>query len=98
MRPVIALALALTVTLAAQSPTQPILGFKDPAKQRALEGKLDAQLNRDNLRNWMKRLSARPHHVGSPYGKEHGEYMAALFKSAGFKTSIERSAVHYSTW
>src|SRR5687768_3355905 len=97
MRPVIALALALTVTLAAQSPTQPILGFKDPAKQRALEGKLDAQLNRDNLRNWMKRLSARPHHVGSPYGKENADFMASLFKSWGYETTIERFDVLFPT-
>ncbi len=97
MRRAIALALALTATLAAQSPTQPILGLKDPAKQRALEAKFDAQLNRDNLRNWMKRLSARPHHVGSPYGKENAEFMAGLFKSWGYETAIERFDVLFPT-
>src|SRR5687768_17106159 len=97
MRHVIGLALALTATLAAQSPTQPILGFKDPAKQRAIEAKFDAQLNRDNLRNWMKRLSARPHHVGSPYGKENAEFMASLFKSWGYETTIERFDVLFPT-
>ena len=32
----------------------------------------------------MKRLSARPHHVGSPYGKENAEFMAGLFRSWGY--------------
>ena len=97
MRRPIALALALTATLSAQSPTQPILGFKDPAKQRALEAQFDAKLNRDNLRNWMKRMAARPHHVGSPYGKENAEFMAALFKSWGYETQLERFDVLFPT-
>src|SRR5688572_28706260 len=91
MRSAIALLLAIT---AAQAP---ILGFKDPAKQHAIEAKFDAQLNRDNLRNWMKRLSARPHHVGSPYGKENAEFMASLFKSWGYETAIERFDVLFPT-
>lgn len=92
MRSLIALALAATVSAQA-----PMLGFKDPAKQHALEAKFDAQLNRDNLRNWMKRLTARPHHVGSPYGRENVELMASLFKSWGYETSIERFDVLFPT-
>jgi len=93
----IAFALALTATLSAQSPTPPILGFSDPARQRALEAQFDAKLNRDNLRGWMKRLSARPHHVGSAYGRENAEFMAALFKSWGYDTAIERYDVLFPT-
>jgi N-acetylated-alpha-linked acidic dipeptidase len=74
-----------------------ILGFTDPAKQRALEAQFDAKLNRDNLRAWMQRLSARPHHVGSPYGKESAEYIASLFKSWGYDTAIERFDVLFPT-
>ena len=97
MRRPIALALLLTATLSAQSPTQSIHGFRDPERQRALEAQFDAKLSRDNLRNWMKRLSARPHHVGSPYGKENAEFMAALFKSWGYETQIERFDVLFPT-
>ena len=97
MRRVIALALALTATVSAQSPAQPILGFKDPAKQRALEAQFDAKLNRDNLREWMKRMTARPHHVGSPYAKENAEFMAALFRSWGYETQLERFDVLFPT-
>ena len=97
MRRSIALALALAATLSAQSPQPPILGIEDPAKQRALEAQFDAKLNRDNLRSWMKRLSARPHHVGSPYAKENVEFMASLFRSWGYETTVERFDVLFPT-
>ncbi len=98
MRRATALALLLTTTaLFAQPAPPPIFGFKDSAKQHALEKQFDAKLNRDNLRNWMKRLTARPHHLGSPYGKANAEFIASLFKSWGYETSIERFDVLFPT-
>lgn len=98
MRRLIAAALLLTTTtLTAQTATPPICGFADPAKQHALERQFDAKLSRDNLRNWMKRMTARPHHLGSPYGKENAEFMAALFKSWGYETAIEQFDVLFPT-
>lgn len=93
----VALVLALAAAVHAQTPAQPILGFKDPAKQHALEAQFDAKLNRENLRTWMKRLTARPHHVGSPVSKEKAEYIASLFKSWGYETNIERFDVLFPT-
>ena len=56
----------------------PLLGFPgDRAReQRELEARFDAELRADNLRDWMERLSARPHHVGSPFGMEVAEFLA----------------------
>ncbi|MGH7595730.1 MAG: M28 family metallopeptidase [bacterium] len=71
---------------------------KDHAsKPRALETQFDSYMNRDNLRNWMKRLSARPHHVGSAYGKENAEFITAQFKSWGYETEIETFHVLFPT-
>jgi N-acetylated-alpha-linked acidic dipeptidase len=83
----------------AKAQDQPLLGFsRDHATQeRALEARFDAQLNRDNLREWMKRLSARPHHLGSPYGKENAEFIAAQFRSWGYQTEIEQFEVLFPT-
>ncbi len=67
------------------------------SNHRTLEAQFDSHLNRDNLRNWMKRLSARPHHVGSAYGKENAEFMAAQFKSWGYETEIETFHVLFPT-
>ncbi|HEX6099010.1 MAG TPA: M28 family metallopeptidase [Thermoanaerobaculia bacterium] len=86
-----------TIILTAQPAPQPIFGFRDPAKQHALERQFDAKLNRDNLRTWMKRMTARPHHLGSVYGKENAEFMAGLFKSWGYETAIERFDVLFPT-
>jgi N-acetylated-alpha-linked acidic dipeptidase len=97
MRRLIAAALLLTTTLIAQPVPSPIYGFSDPAKQHALEKQLDAKLNPDNLRTWMKRLTARPHHLGSPYDKQNAEFLAALFTSWGYDTAIERFDVLFPT-
>ena len=65
--------------------------------QADLIKKYDSLLKKENLRVWMKRLSARPHHVGSAYGKENAEFIASLFKSWGFETEIEQFDVLFPT-
>ena len=91
----------LTCSVFAQSipNDKTLLGFsaENSTKQKTLEAKFDAPLKRENLREWMKRLSARPHHVGSPYGKENAEFIASLFKSWGFETQIEQFDVLFPT-
>jgi N-acetylated-alpha-linked acidic dipeptidase len=83
----------------AQSGARPLLGFDDAgaSDQRALETKFDAVLKADNLREWMKRLSARPHHVGSPYDKENAEFILAQFKSWGYDAKIEEFQALFPT-
>ncbi|MBI3765277.1 MAG: folate hydrolase, partial [Ignavibacteriales bacterium] len=83
----------------AQTDEKPLLGFSKnhAAQQRALEAQFVSTLNRDDLRAWMKRLTARPHHVGSPYGKENAEFIASLFTSWGYETAIERFDVLFPT-
>src|SRR5437660_1159303 len=63
----------------------PILGFNRAgvAQERTLEKQFDSQLKRQNLSDWMKRMSARPHHVGSAFDKENAEFIAAQFRDWG---------------
>jgi N-acetylated-alpha-linked acidic dipeptidase len=42
-------------------------------------------------------LSARPHHVGSEYGRQNAEFMAGLFRSWGYEVEIERFDVLFPT-
>ena len=42
-------------------------------------------------------MSARPHHVGSPYGKEVAEFIRDKFSSWGFDTRIEEYQVLFPT-
>jgi N-acetylated-alpha-linked acidic dipeptidase len=50
-----------------------------------------------NIRGYMQRLSARPHHVGSAYAKDNAEWMLAKFKEWGWDASIERFDVLFPT-
>src|SRR6266545_1333434 len=86
-------------TALAGSEKSPILGFSAPAAdaERALEARLDAALDPALLGEWMRRLAARPHHVGSPYGRENAEYLAGLFREWGFDTRIEEYQVLFPT-
>ncbi|MFQ5629698.1 MAG: folate hydrolase, partial [bacterium] len=60
-----------------------------PAASNAWEEKFRAIPSPDSLRAYMKRLSARPHHLGSPYGKDNAEWMLRKFKSWGLEVQIE---------
>ncbi len=76
-----------------------LMGFSNAgsSSQRSLESRFDSYLNPDNLRDWMKRLSAKPHYLGSPYNKENAKFIADKFKSFGYKTEIEEFEVLFPT-
>lgn len=96
------IALTVLFTFLAQSTAfaqKPVMGFSSErtAAQRSLEAKFDSLLKTDNLRDWMKRLTARPHHLGSAYNKENAEFIASLFRSWGYETTLEEFHVLFPT-
>ena len=80
---------------------QPLPSFSDtPRKlpaQRDWEKKFQEGIVAANIRENMRRLSARPHHVGSPYDKDNAEWMLARFKEWGFDAHIETFDVLFPT-
>src|SRR6185295_18742242 len=89
---VLLLLLSLGRFAAASDETVPaLLGFsaERSAAERALEKKLDAALDREDQKAWMKRLTAHPHHIGSEYDRQNSLFIADLFRSWGFTTRIE---------
>ena len=50
-----------------------------------------------NMRAAMERLSARPHHVGSPYDKDNAEWLLARFREWGWDADIETFSVLFPT-
>ncbi|MBI4548184.1 MAG: M28 family peptidase [Ignavibacteriae bacterium] len=76
-----------------------LLGFTNGSseRQRGLERQFDGYLDRENLRAWMQRLTARPHHTGSTYDKENAEFIASQFKNWGYETTIEEFHVLFPT-
>jgi N-acetylated-alpha-linked acidic dipeptidase len=83
----------------ARSADPPLLGFSAEASaaQRALEARFDEKLQAENLRAWLKRLAARPHAVGSPYGRENAEFLLSQFRSWGYDARIEQFDVLFPT-
>jgi N-acetylated-alpha-linked acidic dipeptidase len=65
--------------------------------ERDVENKFREVPDRTNLRQYMQRLSARPHHVGSPYDKDNAEWMLAKFKEWGWDAKIENYDVLFPT-
>ena len=67
-----------------------MLGFsaESAAAQRQLEARLDEQMNPDNLREWMKRITAEPFFVGAPHNKENAEFVRDLFREWGYEAEI----------
>ncbi|MBV9214804.1 MAG: M28 family peptidase [Acidobacteria bacterium] len=91
--------LCLVSSISAQTAGGTLLGFTSGRAddQRAAEAKFDSYLKAENLSAWLKRLSARPHHLGSAYDKDNAEFIAAQFKSWGYDTQIESFDVLFPT-
>jgi N-acetylated-alpha-linked acidic dipeptidase len=76
-----------------------LLGYS--ANSAALQGQWERKfregISPDNIRENMRRLSARPHHVGSPYDKDNAEWILSKFKQWGFDARIEVFNVLFPT-
>ena len=88
-----ALALLSVFALATQAADSPqtLRGYsqQSSASEIQWEQKFKDIPQQDRLRENMRRLSARPHHVGSPYDKDNAEWIAAQLKSWGLDAQIE---------
>ena len=65
--------------------------------QRDLEARFKAMPDPARMREAMRRLSARPHHVGSAYDKDNAEWILGQFKSYGWDAHIENFDVLFPT-
>ena len=76
-----------------------LLGYtKDTsAKQKDWEKKYRDGIVPNNIRENMRRLSARPHNVGSPYDKDNAEWILSQFTAAGWDAKIETFNVLFPT-
>ncbi len=77
----------------------PMRGFTtESAKvQREWEAKFRAIPDPARMREAMRRLAARPHHLGSAYGKDNAEWLRAQFESYGWEAKLERFDVLFPT-
>jgi N-acetylated-alpha-linked acidic dipeptidase len=92
MRSIVVCALALS--LAASS--LPLIA-QSPPPTAAADARFRAIPDAKNIGDYMRRLSARPHHVGSPYDKENADWMLAKFKEWGWDAQMESFTVLFPT-
>jgi N-acetylated-alpha-linked acidic dipeptidase len=76
-----------------------LLGFtaESSARERALEGRFDAGLNANELRDWLRQMSAEPNQVGSPHDRANAEFMLQKFREWGWEAELETFYVLYPT-
>ncbi|HEU4588655.1 MAG TPA: transferrin receptor-like dimerization domain-containing protein [Gemmatimonadales bacterium] len=101
IRPIVVSALVGTLLAAAprDGDPRPLPGFgaAAAARQRQWEERFMAMPSPDSLRSYMRRLAARPHHVGSPADKANAEWLRDQFAAWGWDATIERFDVLFPT-
>ena len=77
----------------------PLRGYANESArtEREWEVKFRSIPDPANLRAYMQRLSARPHHVGSAYDKDNAEWILSRFKQWGLDARIETFGVLFPT-
>src|SRR5437868_5794961 len=90
---------ATGLTVATSVADAPLRGFFPQSVQaeRDLEARFKSMPEPARMRDAMRRLSARPHHVGSPYDKDNAEWILNQFKSYGWDAHIENFDVLFPT-
>ncbi|MBT5708516.1 MAG: M28 family peptidase [Verrucomicrobia bacterium] len=78
---------------------QEVIGYRseEAAALLSREKAFDAQLDPANLKDWMRQMTDRPHHAGSTKAKENAMFIAKLFESWGYDTTIETYHVLFPT-
>jgi N-acetylated-alpha-linked acidic dipeptidase len=103
---ILCFAIVITQILSAQTESEKkrtedsnLLGYSSQSsqQQKDWEKKFRDGIVPDNIRENMRRLSARPHHVGSPYDKDNAEWILSKFKEYGFDAHIETFSVLFPT-
>ena len=72
-----------------------VLGFDEASSdlQRAIESRLDESIDKNEMDQWLRRMSAKPHHVGSAGSKENAEFIASLLESWGYEVEIAEYSI-----
>ncbi|UWX53997.1 hypothetical protein NYZ99_13055 [Maribacter litopenaei] len=83
--------LLLFIVISLGNAQNSILGFteKSSAEQKKLEKDFEEKLEASNIDNWMQKMAAEPHWVGTKFGEENAKWIRDQFKSWGYDAKIE---------
>jgi N-acetylated-alpha-linked acidic dipeptidase len=78
---------------------QTLMGFgaESSRKELGLEASFDKQLQAKNLKEWMKRMTAFPHQLGSAYGLNNALFLRDKLISWGFEAHLDTVHVLFPT-
>lgn len=76
---------------------QSLLPAQQVTTNKSWEERLRAIPEPSRMREYMRRLSARPHHVGSAYDKDNAWWILARFKEWGWDARIDSFSVLFPT-
>ena len=78
---------------------QPLAGYSSESSraEQEWERKFRALPSAEAQRQWMQRLSAHPHHVGSPYDADNAGWLLSKMKEWGLDARIESFDVLFPT-
>ncbi|MBV8865784.1 MAG: M28 family peptidase [Acidobacteriaceae bacterium] len=99
LRTAVVSTIVVLVAFATDTASSSLNGYtpKSSEAERSWETKFRGLPSATDQREYMQRLSARPHHVGSPYDKDNAEWLLARFKEWGFDAHIETFDVLFPT-
>ena len=99
LRVVLPLTLLVSTLAARTDDPAPLRGFSagHSREEREWEAKFQPLISTDTLRESLRRLSARPHHLGSPYDRDNAEWILGKFKAWGLEASIDTFLVLFPT-
>jgi N-acetylated-alpha-linked acidic dipeptidase len=85
------LALYASAAFGIENSQQALHGYlpEHAATETQWEQKFRALPDATHIREYARHLSARPHHVGSPYDKENAEWLSEQLRSFGLDAKIE---------
>jgi N-acetylated-alpha-linked acidic dipeptidase len=75
----------------------PLTIAQSPSTPESWDAKLRALPDSAVIKETARRLSARPHHLGSPYDKDNAEWLLAQFKAFGWDARLETFDVLFPT-
>ena len=70
---------------------------QDVPRDRSLEARFDSHVSAAEIKARLERLSAHPHHVGSPYDRKNAEFILSQYKAWGFDARIEEFDILFPT-
>ena len=94
---IITITLSILIFLLIAQPFMTAINFPSQAQVQSWEEKFRALPRADLLKEYMRELSAEPHHLGSARDQQNAEWLRDKFKSWGLDVSIEEYQVLFPT-